>query len=341
MSDQRWVITIPLEGAARTVAVHCALALSERIGMSSCKVLDLRTYYNAYSNMMKTPDETMIVDLCNQTITVETIDFSATHILVPALSPVTLFTLNLLRKCKVTTIHWFYEDYRRASYWREIISGYDFFCAIQKGPLVSACLKNNTTYCFLPTAVTLPELTSHALERAYDVAFIGLPSAYRIEVLENLAQNGIKLLIAGKNWSSYKGPLEKSIECGEWTPEDQSLLILSRAKIGLNLSYDSPWSDIENVHVGPRIFDIPAAGCILVTEDVPLLRESFPECTLFTFRSTEEVLKCVEAVLRDYPILRPVIEENMACVREKHSYTNRVETLLQLDTVSDLSTRKA
>jgi hypothetical protein len=65
--------------------------------------------------------------------------------------------------------------------------------------------------------VTAAAVDNAASKRPCDVAFVGIPSAYRISALERLAANGFSLAIAGSGWKSYHGALDPHIVRREWT----------------------------------------------------------------------------------------------------------------------------
>lgn len=219
---QRWIVALSPDGAARTVAEKTAEAFREQLAPEACSIFDPRVYREGYKKLLKGQDEEMVVDLLNQSFAVHCFDFGATHCLVGALCPITLFTLNLLRKHGVVTLHWFYEDFRRATYWRDILPGYDHFLAIQRGPLPSACRAASTEFHLLPTAGTAADIAMEKRERCFDIAFIGIPSPYRITVLEALASSGMSVACGGEGWGAYRGILQKtcSQRAGyrEWSP---------------------------------------------------------------------------------------------------------------------------
>jgi hypothetical protein len=328
MKPQRWFLALSPDGAARSVSGRVAAAFTERLG-ADCKSFDTRTYRDAFSRLLKERNDDMTADLLNQSLMVSCLDFHATHLLVLALAPVTLFSLNLLRSYGIITVHWFYEDFRRATYWHDCIAGYDHFCAIQHGPIEQACASSGAAFHFLPTACTLPNAIPLGSERNIDVAFIGIPSPYRIAVLEKLTAAGFTLSIAGEGWQSYRGILQKAIVKKQWTPEEESLLILAHAKIGINLSVDDPHR-LDQVHASPRVYDVLASGCILVTENTPLVFESLGGCSFYTFTTPEEACTVIGDRLAEYARLTPVLGENRRAVLENHTYGQRVEELIRV-----------
>lgn len=328
MTGSRWFLVIPPEGAARTVAQHTAEAFLECLGPSNVKIFDTAIYRKAYTGMLTISDENMLVDLVNQSLAISCLDFGTTHCLVGALAPVTLFSLLLLRKYSIQTIHWFYEDYHKALYWKTILDGYDYFFAIQHGEIETHCGKKNITFRYLPTAAACASLPWEDKERIYDTVFIGIPSRYRIGILEYLAKNGIHLCIGGSGWNQYHGILEPSIIKKSWESEEESFQLLLQAKTGINLSLDDP-AGRDDVHISPRVYDICAAGCRLVTEAVPLFTEAFPDAEAFFFGSPKEAL---DQITERADNAESTIN-NRTTVLRHHRYVNRVNTILQ--TVSE------
>jgi hypothetical protein len=324
---QRWFLVLSPDGAARTVSMCCAKAFEERFG-HDCKIFDSLTYRNAFTSIQKKVNHDLTADLLNQSLVVSCLDFGATHILVMALSPVTVFSLNILRKQGVKTIHWFFEDFRRAPYWKDVLAGYDHFCAIQKGPLPAACKTSGAEYHFLPTAVNhVPVNTPSPATRPYDVGFVGIPSPYRIAVLERLAQNGLALAIGGSGWNSYRGILQKSIVKTTWMDEKDSFGLLAESKIGLNLSVDEP-VERDLVHISPRVYDLIIAGCILVSENVPLLSESLSPVEYLAFNSLDDIGGVIEKALAGFGGSEKVSRENRDLVIQNHTYAQRVDQLI-------------
>ena len=327
-NNDRWMMVLPPKGAARYVALNAANAFSEKIGPDLFKCFDSLSYYQAFGNLLKTPDENLTVDLLNQSLIVTCLDFGTNHLITGALSPITLFTLNLLRKQNITTTHWFYEDFRRALYWKEVISGYDHFCTIQKGKLPEICKKSGTNYHFLPTATSFINNESlRSDENLYDIAFIGIPSPYRIDVLEKLHASGLSLAIAGSCWDTYRGPLEKVLISTHWTNDSQMQIILSRTKIGINLSIEDP-HDREDVHISPRVYEILASGVVLLTEDVPLIYDSLSECSFQTFTDSEDLCQKVKKILFNTHSEKKTSDKNRMLILNNHTFSNRIDQLM-------------
>ena len=328
---QRWFIAVPPNGAARFVGQEIVKAFLQLAESNSIKTFDCKIYLKAFSDLLKNKDDTMIVDLLNQSLIVQCLDFQATHVLVLALCPVTLFTLNLFEKMEIVTAHWFYEDFRRANYWKEVVGGYRYFFAIQKGPIIDECGKYGSHFAFLPTAAPLRDGGGRpSAPFSAEVAFIGIPSDYRVNFLEFLVSRGIRLAIAGQGWDRYRGMLSQFIVNNQWTDPEQASDILSTAYIGINLSVIDPGPDRENTHVSPRVFDVLLAGRALLTEDVALAREVLIGCAYHTFKNQEDAFDRVRDILAHWDNETVRAAKNAEILRQCHGYRQRVERIISL-----------
>lgn len=330
LPESRWFVALSPSGAARAVGVETIRALSHRAGPNAVKVFDCRTYLNAFSSMLIKPEEIMVVDLLNHALTVQCLEFRTTHFLVLPLCPVTLFTLNLLKDQRITTVHWFYEDFRQALYWKEVLAGYDYFFAIQKGPIPGMCAETGSKYGFLPTAASsVSPIDRTPGHRTFvDAAFIGVSSPYRTSFLEFLASQGISLAIAGAGWGQYRGILERFVVNGEWTDTGQSADILAGARVGLNISTTDPEGDRSNTHISPRVFDVLQAGCALVTEEVPLIHETIGDCSFTTFSNREQAIAAIRDALSHQE--QDAADKNKATIATRHTYGNRVMEMMAM-----------
>lgn len=331
-----WIFLLPPEGAARQAAGNLLKAFQKKQSTTSLHVFDCNKYLSAFNMMLKGPDQEIAVDLLNQSLVVQCLQYDCTHLFVPALCPVTLFTLNLLQKQNSITIHWFIEDYRRTTYWQETITGYTWFLAIQKGPLPEFCKENNCRFAFLPTAASEEFFTSEKppqeLYPEVDVAFIGLPSSYRVNLLEYLVSRKVSLAIAGEGWDAYNGPLSRYLITNKWVDTRQAAQIMGSAPVALNLSFKEPGRDRADMQVSPRVYDILASGCILLTEEVPLLHETVGDCHYYTFTSKEEAAEQISHILLKITSgnTNKIIQENREIILQKHTWEKRAEQIINL-----------
>jgi len=328
-ANGKWMLVLPPEGAARQVGEKAWETLAAQLPAADRKLFDTKTYLDAFDRLLKEPSDTMVVDLANQALIVQALDFEATHILVIALSPVTRFTVDLLRRRGLRMVHWFIEDYRQAKYWKDVLPAYSDFLAIQRGPVEAACAAAGVRYAYMPTAPILKprEAVRPWRDREAAVAFIGFPSRYRVDVLEAMAREGIPLRIAGLGWDRYRGLLESHLTGRGWFGPDEAFKLLEGTRIGLHLPNDDPSSDRSDSHVSPRVFDILAAGCLLMSEEAPLIRETLAGCGFTEFRGPLEAARAAKAAFAE-----PPADETLARNREiallEHSFARRMADIL-------------
>ncbi|MDB5106877.1 MAG: CgeB family protein [Fibrobacteres bacterium] len=327
----KWVVVLPPEGAARNVGEKAWEALCAMLPAGNRKLFDTKSYLDAFDRLLKEPSDDMVVDLANQALIVQCLDFRATHILVIALSPVTRFTVDLLRRQGMAPIHWFIEDFREAKYWKEVMPAYRHFLAIQRGPVEKACADAGVGYAYMPTAAILkprPSVKSWR-ERTEGIAFIGFPSKYRVEVLEALAREGLPLKVAGLGWEKYRGVLEANLTGRGWFGPEEAFKLLENSRIGLHLPSEDPAADRGNSHVSPRVFDILAAGCLLMTEEAPMIRETLKDCSIREFRGAAEAVRTAKAILTE-GVGDAILAANREVTLRDHSFAKRMSEILAL-----------
>jgi hypothetical protein len=211
-----------------------------------------------------------------------------------------------------------------------VFSGYDVFLTIQKGPFPEMSNQLQRKWHLLPTASSISPINTLSDEkRVFDIIFIGIPSGYRIKILELVATSGFKCAIAGLGWDSYQGPLKQSIISGKWIDGNQSALLLSSAKIGLNLSVDDP-AGKSDVHLSPRVFDTLMSGAVLLTEETPLNDEIMAGCMFKTFSSPEHIRSAIDSIHLKYNEYNDKRLENIQLVKSHHMYRNRVDQIIAL-----------
>jgi hypothetical protein len=325
------MLVLPPEGAARQVGEKAWESLAGLLPPPDRKLFDCKTYLDAFDRLLKEPADDMVVDLANQALVVQALDFGATHVLVMALSPVTRFTAELLRRRGMRMLHWFIEDYRQAKYWKDVLPAYSDFLAIQRGPVEKACAAAGVRFAYMPTAPILKprERVRSWREREAAAAFIGFPSRYRIEVLEAMAREGVPLRVAGLGWEKYRGPLETCLTGRGWFGPDEAFRLLEGCRLGLHLPTEDPSPGREDSHVSPRVFDILAAGCVLLSEEAPLIRETLAGCGMVEFRGPAEAARLAKAALSEPPS-EEARERARALILRDHTFARRMADILSL-----------
>lgn len=329
MKRHRYCIVVPPDGAARAVGFKASQSLLFHRDAAYVKVIDSGSYLRGFSKLLVNADVNMVTDLFNQSCAVACLDFMATHCIVCSLAPVTLFTLNLFRKHGIVTAHWFYEDVQKATYWKQVIEGYDHFFAIQHEEIAEKCSEKAVPFHFLPTATSAPDgLFASRQPALYDAVFIGIPSTYRISVLESLVKSGIRLAIAGAQWNHYIGILEPFIVTSQWMNDQDATILMQKSKIGINLAFDDA-SQRPDMHMSPRIFDYAAAGCSIVSDASPLIAMSFTGGIVHQGKSADEVRSLTIEHIARYQCSEADRKFNHDLVMRTHRYDHRIAKMLE------------
>lgn len=329
--SQKWMMVLPPEGAARQVGERAWESLCDILPVERRKLFDTKIYLDAFDRILKQPTDNMVVDLTSQALVVQSLDFNVTHILVLALAPIPRFTVDLLKRQGIVTLHWFFEDFREAKYWKEVLPCYDHFLGIQRGPLAEACAAAGTRFHYMPTAFMLPSRSQVKSwqDRPEGISFIGFPSPYRIEVLEALVKDGLPLRVAGAGWLKYVGPLEDHLTGKGWFGPEDAFKLLDGSRIGLHLPSEDPRADRGNSHLSPRIFDIMAAGCLLLSEEAPLIQETLKDCVYREFRGPVEAVQAARKALSE-GISAESLAANRAIMQRDHTFAHRMAQILAL-----------
>jgi len=337
---QKWLITIPPEGAARDLALAGAEALQEQAGID-LQVFDFRDFSFGYAKLLRSDDPDLVADMVAQSLLTKVMDVQAKVVVVSALCTVSAYFLQIFRKHKITTVHWFFEDYRRATYWDSVVQEYDYFFAMQKGAL-EAAVRQRTRFHFLPAAaeMTADECQVQPQEwdtRSWDVCFVGLPSMYRILMLNRLAAAGYKLCVAGSGWNDLTPEAEAEVHPAlreavlsqSEVSRERHMSILRQSRIGLNLSVDIPQGDRSVPQISPRAYDIAGCGTVLLTEKLGMTGVALSGLMYEEFEDENEMLAEVQKLLQFPPSLQD-LQSNQLTVAEQHRVAHRMETLIDV-----------
>lgn len=327
---KKWMIVIPPSGAARAQGLAIARTLTsmaQELGPS--EMVDSRSYLDALPKLLRNPnDQDLVVDLFNQALLCKTLEKHCTRLLVPALAPVSTYFLQLFRTQKIRTVHWFYEDYRQATYWEDVCPAYDLFCAIQRGPIERVCRSRCQPFLYLPNATQYapPEQVPAWHERTWDICFVGLPSTHRIGHLETLQHAGLSMAIAGQGWEKYQGPLRSCIVHAGWTPPDEAARLYMSSRMTVNLCMKDPGNDASDDQISPRAYDAVAFGTMLLTEKLAQNTEALAGISYHEFRGPTDLLQLAKRMaIQGTP--GNMAQENIQTIRQKHQLTHRLRQM--------------
>lgn len=159
--------------------------------------------------------------------------------------------------------------------------------------------------------------------RDLDVVFIGSNYGTRDRYINYLKKNGVNVTCYGHGW------------CKSFESNHELRTALGRAKIALNFSGSArrDWPRIWSQHrqIKARLFEVPAARAVLLTEEVG--SESFYFHTtdeILTFRTKEELLATVKELILDQSTIDRLSKNAHHVVEKKFTYENIFKPILEL-----------
>ncbi|TSB46090.1 CgeB family protein [Alkalicoccobacillus porphyridii] len=169
---------------------------------------------------------------------------------------------------------------------------------------------------------------------ASDLCLIGYPYPERVDMITFLAESfPVTINVAG-NWYPYRLPSNVNI-VGHWLSPQESALYYSNSKIVLNsfrncnLVQNKNSLSIRGLSPNNRLFE--AAGCH--TCQLSELREDwspwFNSEDIATFSNYKELFEQTEGLLNDSHKRQTYATNSFKTATAKHSYMNRLSTLLE------------
>ena len=156
------------------------------------------------------------------------------------------------------------------------------------------------------------------------LCFLGNADKFRIDFLEQLAQQGVKIDVYGENWASCKLHMNISIFGPKYGPEFWYTL----QKYALQLNLLRPHNlDSHNM----RSFDVPGAGGIMLAPRTPDHQTYFTESyEVFLFSNVDEALQQIQFILNlSFSERRKIRKAARLKAIEHHTYTRRTLQLVQ------------
>jgi hypothetical protein len=157
----------------------------------------------------------------------------------------------------------------------------------------------------------------------HPLLFVGNTRGVHRRIVRDAVAAGLRPRIWGSGWAPF---VDRALVAGDYLPNDQVRRAYSSAGAVLN----DHWDDMrEQGFVSNRVYDVLASGGVLVSDDLPELREAFGDAVA-TYKTPDELAAHVERLLAD-----PAARERMAArgrdlVLARHTFARRVDTLLSV-----------
>lgn len=111
---------------------------------------------------------------------------------------------------------------------------------------------------------------------------------------------------------------------------EEQLRLIRTSKINLNVGAMCDLSNKQTWGLPERIFGIPAAGGLAISDPRKHLSETFPEDCIPTFDSVEGCATLIDQLLINWESLRSQAEKQHLAVMARHTYRHRAQFLLEL-----------
>lgn len=251
-------------------------------------------------------------------------------------APLSMAVLEQMRRKKVLTAMWFVENFRHLTYWQQMIEGYDYWFVMQQAACLDAFKNAGASHVsYLPLAAdpTLHQpvaLTSEdQLELGADVSFLGAGYRNRREILPSLLEKEWSFKLWGNEWERAGALVSVLQRNGARIDTQTSVKIFNSTSLNVNLhSYTGSGFDPDGDGVNPRTFELASCGAFQVIDHRSLLPELFDESMMAVIRTPEELVSTVRKYFHEPELRRVMAEESRKRVVHSHTYSHRMQTLL-------------
>lgn len=154
--------------------------------------------------------------------------------------------------------------------------------------------------------------------REYPVSFIGIATPERVRLLEPLAERGLEIYGPGTDLWRASGPLGGHYH-GAQNDRGEVNRYYNRSYMTVNITQSH---GVDSLNM--RVYEALSAGCLLLTDDKPVLREHFRADAELVLHHGADLAEKVD-YFRAHPGEGAAIaKRGLAAVRARHTYARRV-----------------
>ncbi len=233
------------------------------------------------------------------------------------MAEVWLETIALMRETGVKVANWSTDDsWKYAQFARLIAKDFDAFATTcPDAPAwyardgISHCIATQWAAAARDLAAPLP-----AAQCSLDVSFVGSCYGKRAARIDSLRSAGIAVECFGHGWPN--GPVDAS----------RMRSIMRDSRVSLNFSEGGGGTGQQ---IKARVFEVPGAGGLLVTESAPHLERYFePGREIAAFGDDRQLIDIVRSLLLDPGRRDAMARAGHARVQREHTYEHRLAALL-------------
>ncbi len=338
----RILVILPFYGGSLPVGNFCIQAL-QKLG-HDVSFFDAPQFYTAFQGLKKLHVaserllqlEESFLHIISQAILAKAESFEPDMVLALAQAPVSRQLLRRFKKMAIPTAMWFVEDHKVFTYWRAFAPLFDVFAIIQKEPFISLLSEigqKNSLY--LPMAALpdfhTPQTLTPVEQKNFgaDIGFMGAGYPNRRVAFRKFAYKNFK--IWGTEWDGEVMLAHHIQGQGMRISPEDTVKIYNATKVNINLHSSIQSKELVPMgdFVNPRTFELAAIGAFQVVDKRELMSELFPEDTLVTFSTPEEMLEKTEYYIAHPEERHAFSNAARAHVLAHHTYEHRMQSLLE------------
>lgn len=237
-----------------------------------------------------------------------------------------LETLNILRESSnAALIHWATDDsWKYEQFSRFMSPAFDVYATTYPSALDKAQKDGYENYVLSQWAANSLNFVSpiKSCDCIYDVSFVGSIYGNRGKWLGDLRDGGINVISFG--YGTENGPI-----AAEKIPE-----VINKSKVSLNFADSGlilqKGKLSRNRQIKARVFEIPGAGGLLMTEPSEHLEKFYSlEDEIVAFHSNEELLRKIKYLLKNPDHRDAIANAGFKKTVEEHTYEKRFEKLIE------------
>jgi spore maturation protein CgeB len=285
-----------------------------------------------------------------QLIAAKAADYKPDLILALAQAPMTPETIKNLKLLNIPIAFWFVEDFRTLSYWKEIVSCYDYFFTIQRGDFfkeLSSLGKNNFYYlpqgCYPEVHKEINLSQTDIDQYTADLSFMGSGYYNRVQSFPRLLNYDFK--IWGTEWSLGSHIGSRVQNNNKRIESNEIVKIYNAGKINLNLHSSTFHNSVNPVgdFVNPRTFEIAACGGFQLVDERSELAELMElGSEVVTFNTIDDLCKKIDHYLEHEDEAKLITAKGKERVLKEHTIQHRMHEMLThvfMDNLNSLKER--
>lgn len=233
------------------------------------------------------------------------------------------------------TILWMMDSIFRNTYSYNLRNLVNHLFLFEKTDVDRLLKEENIKAHFLPLA--LDETVYYPIENKKDIdlLFVGALYANRIELLNRVIKHfpNKKIKIYGHLFSPLRQPFQYLFRKNKHIFTNKNIdptglnKLYSQAKVCLNIHHQQ-----SQTGVNQRFFEILGAKALELTDAKPFIEENFTKTDLLWYANEQEMIAQIEYALNNYEKMQPIINSGYAKVIEQHTFTKRMQFVL--DTIN-------